>query len=191
MTILLDFCRWQPGWLDIDWGSYEIYDPGVYGPSATLSRADARFAFDKLMEEKSQRLEMLAELVELNGMELDRTDAGVQGLDDWFRSQVEEDPESPGRLLGDWYSVVNDIALFLGEVMIERHPKLRWELFTAGRKNASYQEAVIMGFENSGVLNWDINLNWQVAGHGVAIVQGMRVDDDNFVGLLQVAARMA
>jgi len=175
----------------IEWGSYEIYDPGVSGPPETLSRADSRFAFDKLMEEKSQRLEMLAELLELNGLELDGTDAGVQGLDDWFRSQVEEDPERPGRLLADWYSVVNDTALFLGEVMIERHPQLRWELFTAGRKYASYQHVVIMGFENGGVPTMDFNLDWLVAGHGHRIVKGMRVDDDNFVGLLQVAARMA
>jgi hypothetical protein len=38
-------------------------------------------------------------------------------------------------LLPDWYSVVNDLALFLGETMIERCSTLRWEFFTGGKKN--------------------------------------------------------
>jgi hypothetical protein len=29
----------------------------------------------------------------------------------------------PGRLLPVWYSVVNDVALFLGDVMIQRFPR--------------------------------------------------------------------
>lgn len=86
------------------------------------------------MHAKPARIEMLRQLLTANGVELNSTDAAVQDLNDWFYANVEPDPKNRGRLLPDWYSVVNDIALFLGEVMIERHPNLRWEFFTWGRR---------------------------------------------------------
>jgi hypothetical protein len=38
----------------------------------------------------------------------------------------------------EWYSVVHDVALFLGDLMIARCPELRWEFFTGGKKNVAY-----------------------------------------------------
>ena len=53
------------------------------------------------------------------------------------RANVEEDPDNAGRLLSDWYSVVNDIALFLGELIIERHPQLHWSSAPRGASETS------------------------------------------------------
>jgi len=78
-----------------------------------------------LMEAKPARIEMLRRLLRANRVELSSTDEGIQDLNDWFRANVEPDTEAPGRVLPDWYSVVNDAALFLGEAMIERCPGLR------------------------------------------------------------------
>ncbi len=177
--------------MTIEWGDYELYDPGVSGDAGSLSRKEARWAFDKLMEERPLRVQMLAGLLQTNGLRLESSDEGVQALDDWFRENVEEDPEIPGRLLPEWYSVVTDIALFLGDVMIRRHTHLRWELFTAGRKSASYQRDVVMGFTRGGDPNMEIDVASQVAGHGHRKVGGLPVKHDKFVRLLRVADKMA
>jgi len=175
----------------VNWDGYEIYDPGVHGPLTTLPRAEARRAFDRLMEAKPARIEMLRQLLRSNGVELSSTDEGVQALNDWFRVNVQPDPRAPGRLLPDWYSVVNDVALFLGDVMIERSPGLRWEFFTWGKKNGSYQRHVIMGFSRV-FPKYDIDVDASVAvyGHriiaargsvetyGTVVVRGVEIDVD-------------
>jgi hypothetical protein len=48
--------------------------------------------------------------------------------------------------LPEWYSIAGDIGLFLGDLMIERHPILHWEFFTWGKSSIAYQQPVIMGF---------------------------------------------
>jgi hypothetical protein len=154
----------------MNWDGYEIYHPGVFGPLDTLPRAEARQAFRQLMQAKPGRIEMLGRLLNANGVELAGTDAGIHDLNDWFLANVEADPGKPGRLLPVWSSVVNDAALFLGDVMIQRCPALHWEFFTRGKKNASYQRHVIMGFTQ--VLNprYDIDIDAAVAAYAHRIV---------------------
>lgn len=156
--------------VSVDWDSYEIYDPGVAGPLTTLSRSDARRAFNQLMEAKPARIEMLRQLLANNGVELGTSDDAIQSLNDWFRANVEPDPAHPGRLLPDWYSVVNDVALFLGDVIIERGPGLRWEFFTSGKKNVSYQRHVIVGFGKVPNSKYNIDIDRRVAAYGHRIV---------------------
>lgn len=128
-----------------DWCEYELYDAGVSTPLRATPRAEARRAFGRFMETKSGRVEMLRRLVKANGVELGADDAAIQDLNDWFYANVEADPEQPGRLLPAWCSVVHDVAVFLGEVMIGRHPNLHWEFFTWGKINVAFQRPVIMG----------------------------------------------
>jgi hypothetical protein len=153
----------------MNWDEYEIYDPGVFAPLNTLPRAEARAAFDKLMREKTQRIEILRRLMSANGVHLSRTDEGIQDLNDWFRATIEPDPAKPGRLLPDWYSVVNDIALFLGEVITERCPGLRWQFFTWGKKDVAYQHHVLMGFRVPNP-KFNMDIDARVAGYGHRIV---------------------
>lgn len=135
--------------MTIEWDSYEPYDPGFAGRLAELPRSEARQAFRRCMETKPARLEMLRDLLKANGIELENSDAAVQELNNWFVAELEADPERPGMLLPVWYSVVHDIALFLGDLLIERHPNLRWDFFTWGKKNVSYQTHAIMGFSTA------------------------------------------
>ena len=136
--------------MTIEWDGYEPYEPDVAGPPDTLPRVAARQAFKRCMETKSARLEMLSRLLKANGVEPGNSDAAVQDLNDWFFAHVEADPEQPGRLLPDWYSVVHDVALFLGDVMIERHPNLRWEFFTWGKTNVVLPAARDHGLQHRG-----------------------------------------
>jgi hypothetical protein len=154
----------------IEWDGYEIHHPGTMGPQNTLPRAEARRAFERVMNEKSARIAMLGRLLEANGLELTGTDAGIQGLNDWFRANVESDPAEPGRLSPDWYSVAHDVALFLGDVMIARGPGLRWDFFTGGKKDVAYQKHVIVGFTRVPNPKYNIDVDRRVATYGHRIV---------------------
>lgn len=178
--------------MTVKWDGYEVYHPGVLGPLNILTRAEARRAYDKRMQDKPGRVEMLRGLLKANGVELASTDAGIQDLNDWFRTSVEADPNQPGRVLADWYSVVNDVALFLGDVMIERCPGLRWEFFTGGKKDASYQRHVITGFSQVTNPKYNIDVDRSVAtyahriiasrgsapSYGTRTVRGVQIDVD-------------
>jgi len=122
------------------------------------------------MAEKQARIEMLRQLLKANGVDLSDTDDGILRLNEWFLANVEPDPEQPGRLLPEWYSVVNDVALFLGEVIIERCPGLRWEFFIGGKKDAAYQHHVIMGFSRAPNPKFNVDIDRNVATYGHRIV---------------------
>jgi hypothetical protein len=124
------------------------------------------------MEVKSARIEMLRRLLEANGVELGIADPGIQDLNDWFRANVQADPDTPGRLLPEWYSVINDVALFLGDVIIGRCPGLRWEFYTGGKKDVSYQRHVIMGFSQVPNPKYNLDIDSAVAAYGHRIVAG-------------------
>jgi hypothetical protein len=178
--------------MTLDWDGYEIYHPGVFGPLNTLPRAEAQGAYNLLMDSKRERIDMLGRLLAANGVELRTDDAGIQDLNDWFRATVQEDPDMPGRLLPDWYSVVNDVGLFLGDVMIERHPNLRWEFFTWGKRDVSYQRHVIMGFSTEDPkFRTNVDIDSWVATYGYRIIQGQEVEPDAFLSWLETIDRRA
>jgi len=156
--------------LTMEWDRYEIYHPGISAPASTLPRAVARRAFDRFISERSARIEMLRRLLEANTVELSSSDDGIQALNDWFKANVEADPANPGYLLPEWYSVVNDISAFLGDVIIERCPSLHWEFFKWGKKNVAYQQPVIMGFRGVPNPKFNIDVQRRVAGYGHSII---------------------
>ncbi|MCL2780137.1 MAG: hypothetical protein FWD74_01360 [Actinomycetia bacterium] len=205
--------------MSVDWSGYEPY-PDVGLDLNELPRVEARQVYKRCMATKEERIEGLRALVRTGGVELDSSDRAVQALNDWFLADVRADPDRPGRMLPIWYSVAHDIGLFLGEVMIARHPGLRWEFFTWGKKSIDYQKHVIMGFgtENpkhhtsadpcgavTGYGHQIIIRRGSVPTYGVVTVRGVRldldeimakhhndeVDTDEFVDSLRIAARRA
>jgi hypothetical protein len=164
----------------VDWGEYQQFDPGVFGPLRELPRREARGAFNKLMAEKEERINALRDLLRRNGVELGSSDSSLQDLNDWFHAEVRADPEDPDSMRFPWYGVATDIGLHIGEVMVDRVPELRWEFFTGGKKDIAYQRAVIMGF--SWVPNTKYNVDPQrlVVTYGSRIVVGEDVEVDAF-----------
>ena len=180
--------------MTMDWNGYEIYRPGVMGPWHTLPRTEARKAFKRLMEAKPGRIAMLHRLSNANGAVFDTTDASIQNVNAWFQANVQPDPDKPGRLLPEWYSVVLDVGLFLGDVIIERCPWLHWEFFTWGKKNISYQKPVIMGFRmpnprhNFDMERFVVGYGHQIVAsrgsishYGSVVVRGVEIDVDDAV----------
>jgi hypothetical protein len=81
----------------------------------------------------------------------------------------------------------------LGDVMIQRHPNLRWEFFTWGKSNVAFQRHLVMGFKTEdpkfhtsfdverAVLAYAhriVESRGSVATYGVVGVRGARVDVD-------------
>ena len=156
--------------VNVNWNGYEIYYPRAVGPAHELPRSDARREFDALMKAVPERIEMFRRLLAANGIVLASTDAGIQDVNDWFLGSVESDPARPGRLLPEWYSVVRDVALFLGDTLIRRCPGLRWEFFTWGAKDVAYQHHVIMGFTQVPNRKYNLDLERGVAAYGHRII---------------------
>ncbi|TXK17721.1 hypothetical protein [Homoserinibacter sp. GY 40078] len=161
-----------------------------------LPRREARQVFKRCMDTKAARIEMLASLLLTSGVELTTSDAGVQAVNDWFFTYVEADPERPGWMLPIWYSVCHDVALFLGDVMIERHPNLRWEFHTWGKRKVAYQSHVIMGFSTEdpkfhtcimvegGVVTYGSRIiasRGSIATYGTVEIRGQKIDIDAVV----------
>jgi hypothetical protein len=156
--------------MSFDWDGYQPYHPSVVGLLTELPRTQARQEFTHLMKAKPVRLEMLGRLADANGLRLGGDDPGIQQLNDWFRGNVQPDPDQPGRLLPHWYSVVRDTALFLGDVLIGRHPNLRWEFYTWGKSNVSYQRPVVMGFSQVTNAKYCLDIDRRVATYGHRVV---------------------
>jgi hypothetical protein len=177
--------------VSVVWDGYVPFDPGVSGPLQDVARREAREAFERLMSEKATRIQMLRSLLQTNGVVLEGSDEGVQELNDWFRENVEPSRLEPGRLGNLWYAVVNDIALFLGDVMIERAQGLRWEFFTGGKKDASFQRHVIAGFSRVPNPKYNVDIDAAVATYGQRVVADQAVNEDAFLQWIENAVQKA
>jgi hypothetical protein len=176
----------------MDWNSYEITSPGfVDGPLHEADRESARLHFLGLMELKEERKQELAKLVRHSGgFELDGTDESIRRLSRWFCEHVEPDPDDPDRLVADWYSVARDIGLWLGDLLIERHPQLEWRMFIWGKRDPSYQRPVIMGFEVPEPKHYE-DLEAGVVVTGMRVVKGLDVREDRLLDMMRSAEELA
>jgi hypothetical protein len=165
----------------VDWTAYELFAPGVHAPLRRIPRAEAIAAYKHLMAGKPHRLESLRGLLATDGVELASDDVSIQRINDWFRARVEEDPEHRGYLLPKWYSVVNDLGLFLGDVMIERNPQLRWEFYRGAPSDIDYQNPVIMGFSSVKKFDIPIGVDGLLAMYGQRLVVGHEDPPDEFL----------
>lgn len=129
----------------------------------TLTRKEARREYDRWMELKAYRIQQLSCLLFKNGIEIDSSDEKIQRLNEWYITNVTEkigrrrDEKWPLSEL--WYSISDDIAAYLGDVIIERQPHLYWELFIPRTKrDISYQQIVIAGYKSDqdGLINYSI-----------------------------------
>lgn len=136
----------------IHWGGYVPVGHLVLQPEE-LPRKVARQKFHSWMAERDERLEQLSKLMSINGIHLDTSVRKIQLLNDWYVHNVElKFPRARTDkwvLESVWYSVANDIVVFLGEAIFERQPELGWYFFTPRSTRASgYQNHVISGYVN-------------------------------------------
>jgi hypothetical protein len=145
--------------MSVEWGLYLPYVPTHSEPYRELTRRQAKEEFESVMAARAHRIACLGELVGANGITLEGTE------------------ECVGR------------CLFIGELIIERHPHLHWVLDTHYKTSPSYQKHIIRGFTN--VANKWYNLepdggSFAHAARVVTQVEGPR-DRVFFVHILKLA----
>ncbi|SDJ96126.1 hypothetical protein SAMN05428985_10225 [Nocardioides sp. YR527] len=175
--------------MSVNWGGYAPFDPGVTRPLHEATKREARSAFQRLMAAKDERVAVLRQLLERNGVALSSEGDGLHALNNWFRSEVEG---ATGRLLPIWYGVVNDLALFLGDAIVATSPEnLKWVMFDKGSRDIAFQRHVIMGF--SGVANpkYNVDIDRLVATYGHRIIAGEQVATEAFATWIAAAASKA
>ena len=171
----------------IDWGSYEVFDPDVDRPLGELTRAEAKSAYVRLMDAKSQRLDVLVQLLERNGVD----PGDLSDVDHWFSVSVEPNPDLLHRLANRWYGVVNDIGLYLGDLSIWfSGGSLRWEFFTKGRRSSGYQRHVVVGFDVPNP-SYYVDFDLAVSTYGHRIIAGLPVRDNYFTRMFAQALSQA
>lgn len=175
----------------VDFTEYQCFDPGVDRPLHEVSRSQARQHFELLMEKKNARIDQLRGLVLKEGIRLDDTDVSVQKLNDWYFNNVEPSQTEQHRLKPIWYCVVNDIALFLGEVIFKRAPNLKWEFYTHDRNDASYHRPAIMGFSKIKNKKYNVDLDWIIGTYGHRIVMSEEKRKEFFVEIVRSAIKDA
>jgi Family of unknown function (DUF6278) len=171
--------------MTVDWDEYDPYHPQVNKPLRELPRKEARAAYDRMMDTKSERIEALKRLLQANGIELDDSDESIQAMNDWFRRELEPDPEDKGAPDPQWFSVIHDIGMYLGDLIVKRAPGLEWRFFDKRKTDMSYQHPVIMGFDVPN-RNYNVDPPWLVNLHAHRLLNdAAEGEDDYFVGLVE------
>jgi hypothetical protein len=176
--------------MSVDWDGYDVYQPGPGKPPREQSRSEARREFEKLMADKDGRIDELRRLLAADGVQLAETDAGLRDLQLWLAREIEPSPEDPGAPRNLWFSVLNDVALFLGDVMIKRAPGLEWRLFErGGKRNTAFHQPVIMGFDVPSP-DYNVDLRGALSTYAHRVVAGISEgDEDLFVRMVHWAER--
>ncbi|GIT82026.1 hypothetical protein LLS1_36950 [Leifsonia sp. LS1] len=169
----------------INWGDYSLYEPPVLGPPENMSRRDARVAYADVMEKKPERLDYLKAFAARNGVVLDGHRESTDRWGRWLYEHVEEDPVRPGRLLGDWYSLVFDSGLFVGDLIIAKNPARFWKMQEGGKRHVSYQKPVIAGFDDP---RYSVDPDRFIAGLGYAGIKRKPLDDSPIWEYVAIAA---
>lgn len=152
------------------WPGYTLNESVPWWKRWDLPRRDARSEFNRSMQAKEHRIELLTRQLRKDGIDFDGSDDAVQEANDWFVKVMAPIPGS--QVLDELsLSITEDMALLLGDVMIDRHPELRWDFFIWGKTNINYQSHVIMGFSAEDP-KWHGNLGLAriVHGYGTQIV---------------------
>jgi hypothetical protein len=177
--------------VSVDWDEYTPDDSGVPRPLAEPPSArEARAAYERLLASKPERLRLLGRLLAANGVALGSTDDRIQAVNDWFRANVEADPAQPRQVSEPWWSVIRDLGLFLGDVMIERKPGLEWRFYAQPPKEGvGFRRPVIMGFDDP---RYYESPELHVSGYAHGLLGTLRTrDPDWFLRVVNAGARLS
>lgn len=169
---------------------YTLMDLGVTKPLYAVERQEAERVFDLRMRKVRERIEQLSLAMEADGVKLTRDDKGLDALDGWFRSLLRSAREqSPGEMPIVIFSLINDIGLFLGDVIVERCPTLRWALCKGDKREAAYQKHVIIGFRNVSDPDYYIDVDGVVATYALKLFAEKERRKSLFTDLVRTAEK--
>ena len=171
--------------------NYTIFDPMVEKPLHLCSRSEAKQAYSVFIESKKSRLEELKCLVESSSsIVLDDSELSLEELYEWFISlcvherKLEYEHPSP-----EVFSICNDIAIYISEMLIKETKTLKWKFYTTAKTNVSYQRPVITGFNAARGYTEDFDLN--LCRIAYQILEGREPNENRFLKMYQYALSLA
>jgi hypothetical protein len=156
-----------------------------------MSQSDAKRVFDARIASIGDRTAAIASLLGANGIALSPDRASLQVANDWFVANVERDPSSPDRLRPLWYSVVNDLSLFLSEVILSGAPNLRWRFVDRPPSDLAFQRHVLSGFTRVPNPRYYVDIDDMLAAYGLRATKDRGLDREAFVRWVEDAIRKA
>lgn len=178
---------------DVDWGPYPDMDFGVESLLAEVAPSETKEVRASYLEHRKDRLWALKVLLSSHDVELTGSEESLRELNEWFVRNVDRSAEDAARLAPIWYSVVNDIALYLGELMIRKTGTLEWiaevdkeVLSPLDSSFVDQDEApgLVIGRRRGQSVESRMALDELIAGYGHAVITGHHVDPDYFLDLL-------
>ena len=172
--------------MSVDWDDYEPYHPGIDRPLDELPRKEALAAYERMMASKAERIEALERLLRANGIAFDDgSDESIQALNEWFRRELEPDPEDQGAPDPQWFAVVHDVGMYLGDLIVERAPTVEWRFFDEDKREMAYQHPVLMGFDVPNP-NYNVDVPWAVNLYAHRLLNdAAEGEDDYFVQVVE------
>lgn len=160
-----------------DFSGYKPFQPLYRGRLEDLSAREAKQSFDHLMQAKADRIDELRNLLARNGLGLRDSDDGIVALGKWLASNVELGAD--GDVRGVWYSVVNDIALFVEDVIQRRtEGRIRWTYYKSRNKaDVAFQRHVLMGFSKVKNPRYNVDLDYRIADIARRAAAGAREEE--------------
>ena len=76
--------------------------------------------------------------------------------------------------------MVNDLALYLSDVIIDGAPNFHWAFFDQGARNVGFQRHVIMEFSKVANPKYNVDIDLRLAAYGGAVTSGRHVGLDEF-----------
>jgi hypothetical protein len=176
----------------VDWTGYQLFDAGIDRALREVSREDAERHFALVMRERPARLRGLRELLARNGV----AEVGVQGLNDWLVAALRAEKARGvdplrGPEAGAWYSLIVDLALELGEVIMAAAPHVGWQLFTKLEKATGYQRPVLSGFRGVSDPSYYVDVAHLVSTYVGLVCRGQQVKPDYLATLVRIAIDQA
>jgi hypothetical protein len=84
---------------------------------------------------------------------------------------VERSEQDPHKLVSVWYSVANDVGLYIGEVAIRNIAGLSWQ-FNENREAESFQRHVVGEKSRPAGAGWVWNVPMSVVSLGYEVIDG-------------------
>lgn len=156
---------------------YSIFDPKVDRPLHELTRAEAEAAYDWFISQKDDRKRALLSHANELGVDLpDNERESIELLHQLLVSEIKKEGSQP-EPSAYVYSLCNDIAIFLSDMLIQSAPHLSWGMHTAGKSDLSYQRPVIRGF-NVKNKNYSVDIDYLLCQYAHRLCGGGSKEED-------------
>jgi hypothetical protein len=167
---------------------YSIFDPHIDRPLHELSREEAKDAYKWFISQKGLRKEELLRLCKERGVFITEPVVFLEKLHDFFIHEIKLDgiKDTPSNYI---YSLCNDIAIYMGELLIENASNIKWCFFIKGKSHIYYQRPVLIGFENVKNKNYCIDFDYLLCQYAHRLFQGGEKEGELFKLMYECALK--